>query len=313
MTPTDRRLRPGRWLGVSVRRQVQRFAVAGFAFLVVLSGVVVIGAANGVDRELVAGVRRQWKWVDPVGLWVELPGLRSFVYPAMIVFVLIVSLRRRDLRPLLATLVTFALVNLVVGGIKIVTGRPTPRIGGPETFAERMSGLVGAFPSGHAANIGAVAVLLTILGLRYASRRATVVATVLGASATLAVGVTSWLRDTHWVTDLLAGIVAGGALAALGCLIVDRIGPLWPRSVRVPAPVAWAGTSAALGVLAIGWVLDTTWSADHLGWLSLGIVTGVVGWLLSDFRAERRARREVAAQLRGLDVEAQAAARPASS
>jgi membrane-associated phospholipid phosphatase len=303
MTPLDRATVPtrGRWLGVSARRRARQvLLLAGLAYAGV-AALVLVGALDGLDALLVAGVRSSQRWVDDVGLWVELPGLRSFVYPAVLVYVLVLSLRARDLRPLLAAALSFFLVNVLVGTVKMATGRATPRIGGPETFADRMAGLVGAFPSGHAANIAAVVVLLALVARRYASRRAACAAAWLGSVTVAAVSVTSWLRDTHWTSDLVAGVAAGAFAAAAGALLVDRLGTLWPRTGRVPRPVWWGAASTTLLVLVAGWVMDTSWSPDHLGWLGLGATTGLVAWFLTGFRQERRSVREARAEVDTLD------------
>ena len=39
----------------------------------------------------------------------------------------------------------------------------------------------------------------------------------------------SWLRTTHWVTDLLAGAALGCALACAGMLLAQRLGRLSAR------------------------------------------------------------------------------------
>nr|WP_281373657.1 phosphatase PAP2 family protein [Haloechinothrix aidingensis] len=109
-------------------------------------------------------------------------------------------------------------INLVVGLAKLGFGRKDPAFDDPELF---QGGLL--FPSGHAANVvltwGVVAYLLAVYGPLWHRRRA------LGAGVaalTLLMGVTAVYRDTHWMTDMLAGFLMG-AIVLQAVVLLDAV------------------------------------------------------------------------------------------
>jgi membrane-associated phospholipid phosphatase len=71
----------------------------------------------------------------------------------------------------------------------------------------------GSFPSGHTANAAVIAVSVALLSGR-------VLVWGIGAAAVVAMGVDRTYVDAHWVTDTVAGAVAGAAVALLAWYIV---------------------------------------------------------------------------------------------
>ncbi|WP_307852849.1 phosphatase PAP2 family protein [Kitasatospora sp. RG8] len=111
--------------------------------------------------------------------------------------------RLRRLRPLLVMGAALLLLNVTVGGVKIVTGRLGPHyahyVGSPEFFS---GGTI--FPSGHTANAVVTWGVLAHLAVRWRRTGA-----VLAAATACSVGLTIVYLGTHWVTDVLAGWAAG--------------------------------------------------------------------------------------------------------
>lgn len=128
------------------------------------------------------------------------------------------SLYRHTPRPLVVSLLPLVAVNLFVGAVKIVFGRGDPSTDETASFVGGM-----LYPSGHTANVvltwGLMAYLLFVYGgVRW--RKSDAVAVVAGLS--LLMGVVSAYRDTHWVTDIVAGWLIG-ALLLQATVIADTI------------------------------------------------------------------------------------------
>ena len=114
----------------------------------------------------------------------------------------------RDLRPLVALATATLLLNASVGLVKTVIGRLGPLQLGPAALGPGGSAVFAhgtIFPSGHAAN--AVVTWGLLAWLARAHRRLWGIAAGLLAAS---VGLTTLYLGTHWVSDVLAGWVAGG-------------------------------------------------------------------------------------------------------
>ncbi len=107
------------------------------------------------------------------------------------------------IRPLLVMGTALLLLNLTVGGVKVVTGRLGPHyahyVGSPELFS---GGTI--FPSGHTANAVVTWGVLAYLAGRWRRTGA-----LLAGATAWSVGLTTVYLGTHWVTDVLAGWAAG--------------------------------------------------------------------------------------------------------
>jgi membrane-associated phospholipid phosphatase len=185
-------------------------------------GVLAGGPLVGADWRIRAGVQAQahsaaWRWVGdswhaPARLLVEL-GNNQVAVPVLALSALIVAVRHRSLRPLLAAAAGVALLLVTVIPAKILIGRPGP--GQPAV----VPGHLGVFPSGHTTTAGvclALAVLLLGPDLPARAQRAAVaVMTVL----CFLVGAALIWCDFHWFTD----VIAGWALAALIVLAALRL------------------------------------------------------------------------------------------
>jgi len=110
--------------------------------------------------------------------------------------------RRRTLDPLIRFAVALAMLNLFVGAVKVLVGR-----WGPGVTANAHDVLAGGdiFPSGHVSNC---VVLFGVLAMTAVYGRRLMRALAVWIAVTVGIG-TIWL-DTHWVTDVFGGWLAGG-------------------------------------------------------------------------------------------------------
>ncbi|WP_347057787.1 phosphatase PAP2 family protein [Blastococcus sp. HT6-30] len=163
------------------------------------------------------------QWEPLLSYWVLL-GQRLVCLVVIGGWLAVRFIRDRDQRPLLVVAATTLLLNVTVGGAKMAFGRLGPLQlgedavlpGAAEVFTDGM-----VFPSGHAANAVAMWGLVAYLSRRH--RRGAALVTALLA---VSVGSTTVYLGTHWVSDVLAGWVAGAlvllALPALSSL-ADRV------------------------------------------------------------------------------------------
>jgi undecaprenyl-diphosphatase len=93
-------------------------------------------------------------------------------------------------------------LNLSVGIVKLSTGRLGPHAT-HDAFAPFSGGDI--FPSGHVANAVILYGVIAMLAVRY--RR---VAAALAVVVSFTVGLCTLYLDTHWLTDVLGGWLAGG-------------------------------------------------------------------------------------------------------
>ena len=183
----------------------------------------------------------------------EKPGLRSIVYPVTLGFGIWLAIRRHDLHPPITAVWTLIATNAATGFVKILTFRPTPRQApnNPEFFNTEWIG-IGAYPSGHAANLGAAAALAVMA--MFASRvRWRYLATAGIAVLCLVVAVSSWARDTHWVSDLVFGYLLGAAVAMTTSLMTVDLPVHWrhPQYIGSTRLLVFAGIGITAGSFAI--------------------------------------------------------------
>ena len=148
-------------------------------------------------------------------------GLRSVSGIALLIVAIYISRRFKTWRPINLGLLAFVSLNVVVGGFKYLLGRTKPRIGLDVLHAGGMS-----YPSGHASNAIFIWGVIAYLIYRYAhvDRYRGRLASAGVASLALTVCVVSLLRNTHWFSDLFAGLLLGGALLVL-IIAIDRYFP----------------------------------------------------------------------------------------
>lgn len=210
-------------LTVEERRTLALPAIFAFGvFLVVLLGVVT-GLTHPIDELLKTNAYRAY---DKTLLLIESPGQRRVVYPFAIVLGTIISYRRRDLLPVIVTVAALVFTNAVTGVFKLIVARGYPRTAGPGAFdytAFKDDGSLfsyakyvwqlGAFPSGHATNVAAASTLMVLAAYsaRAKHRRWAVPITIATVVICIITILCSWARNTHWMSDLIAGIALGVA------------------------------------------------------------------------------------------------------
>lgn len=148
-------------------------------------------------------------------------GLRSVSGIALLIVAVYISRRFKTWRPINLGLLSFLSLNIVVGAFKYGLGRTKPRIGLDVLHAGGMS-----YPSGHASNAIFIWGVIAYLIYRYAhvDRYRGRLASTGVATLALTVCVVSLLRNTHWFSDLFAGLLLGGSLLVL-IIAIDRYFP----------------------------------------------------------------------------------------
>ncbi len=149
-------------------------------------------------------------------------GLRWITAVILLITALLISRRFKSWRPLNLSILSLIFLNLFVGAAKIGFGRCKAK----EDFEVCMFTDGMAYPSGHISNALVTWGLFAYIIFRY-THRAPFEGLKLYwwvAVVTIAVGVVSLLRNTHWFTDLLGGMFLGGAILVL-VVAIDRFIP----------------------------------------------------------------------------------------
>jgi len=196
------------------------FLFAGFLF--VTYQVVVSGPLTKIDAYL--SERKHPEFSGFFGFFIRRLddlGLRSVTATALLIGALYIARRFHTWRPLNLAILSILFLNLVVGIFKFSLGRTKPKVGLDLLHAGGMS-----YPSGHASNALLTWGVLAYLIYRYAhvNRYRGRLASAAVAAISLTVCIVSLVRDTHWFSDLLGGLLIGGALLVL-VIAVDRFFP----------------------------------------------------------------------------------------
>jgi len=156
-------------------------------------------------------------------------GLRGFSATVLLVAAVLIALRFKSWRPLNLSFLSLVGLNVIVGSLKIAFGRAKPRLG-----ADRLHfSSVGSYPSGHSANAILTWGLLAYLIYHYTHRamgQARILSSIVGV-ATLVVCIVSLYRNTHWLSDLIGGVLIGGAILVF-VIAIDRFVPSSKQPVQ---------------------------------------------------------------------------------
>ncbi len=154
-------------------------------------------------------------------------GLRSLTATVLITLAVFIGWRFKSLRPLYLSLSALLLLNGVVGISKVIFGRSKPRLSLDLLHAGGLS-----YPSGHSANALLTWGMCSYLIYRYTHREPFegIKLNWLVITITITVCIVSLIRDTHWFSDLLGGVLIGGSLLVF-LIAIDRA---WP-SERQPS------------------------------------------------------------------------------
>jgi membrane-associated phospholipid phosphatase len=193
-----------------------------FGFLAVTQQVLTNGPLVAYDRELNSQPKPQFEGFSGFVLRrLDDLGLRGVTATVLLIAAAYIAYKFKTWRPLNLAVLSLLLLNVTVGGSKILLGRTKPRDGFDLLHAGGMS-----YPSGHASNAVLSWGILAYLIYRYAKvdRYQGRLASAGVALITLTVCTVSLIRHTHWFSDLLGGVFIGSALL-VAVIAVDRYVP----------------------------------------------------------------------------------------
>jgi membrane-associated phospholipid phosphatase len=177
--------------------------------------------------------------LEEAARWYDKMGQRSVLVPILLLVAGIFARRHRTWRPVVLAAMSFLVLNVVVGAMKILIGRSETETGNADVLS---GGII--FPSGHSSNMVLTGGVIVYLCLRYAEdppvRRIAALWTVLTTLTIL----TSLYIGSHWLTDLVAGVLVGGLLLQ-SVILFD----LATADVRYTRPWWWRKTVALLPFL----------------------------------------------------------------
>ena len=191
-------------------------------FLLVTHQVIINGPLVTYDEEIASQPQPEFEGVQEFILRrLDDHGLRGLTATVLLIAAAFIAYKFKTWRPLNLAFLSVVLLNLVVGGFKIMLGRTKPRDGFDLLHAGGMS-----FPSGHASNAVLSWGILAYIIYRYAKvdRYQGKLATAGVVAITLTVCIVSLIRRTHWFSDLLGGIFIGSALL-VAVIAIDRYVP----------------------------------------------------------------------------------------
>jgi membrane-associated phospholipid phosphatase len=273
------KLRPVLRLSHEERMKLAKPAIVALWIFGITTLLVITGLSYKLDTSLVLGLRHKYEWLDPFLKITESPGQRRFVYPLAILLSLVSTYRRRDLLPTIATLAALIFTNAVTGVIKLMTLRGFPRTAGPEVFNTDFGDLydLGAYPSGHAANIAAASTLMVLVAFsaRPTYRKYIPHVLILTGLASVVTFVSSWLRDTHWVTDLVAGLSLGVATTIFAVLWALHLPNHWRHPELAGRPRIVIMTVGVLSLAGIFMFAANSFLSHSV--TSVVMVAGVLG------------------------------------
>jgi membrane-associated phospholipid phosphatase len=208
------------------RRQMDRalrWAILLFAgFLFVTQQVYSYGPLVAYDKEINSQPKPQFEGLAGFILRrLDDLGLRGLTATVLLLAAAFIAYKFKTWRPLNLAFLSVVLLNLVVGGFKLMLGRTKPRDGFDLLHAGGMS-----FPSGHASNAVLSWGILAYIIYRYArvDRYQGRLATAGVIAISLTVCIVSLIRRTHWFSDLLGGLFIGSALL-VAVIAIDRYVP----------------------------------------------------------------------------------------
>lgn len=153
-------------------------------------------------------------------------GLRGTIISIFIPVFAFIGWKKKTWIPLGGFLLVLLFETGMAGALKLAIGRTFPY---DHYFYENVDVNVGemAFPSGHAANVVALLGYVAWYFSRGWNNTRRMVSWTLVALAAIDVGVSSWLIQTHWPTDLVAGYLIGAIalLAVVGLMNASGVSP----------------------------------------------------------------------------------------
>ncbi len=187
---------------IRVSSRAGLFALVLFAYMILILGVVRWSPFLTIDRDVfhLDLIQRYPGWFYPLHTYVML-GQRAPATVVALPWFLWRAWKSRSPRPLVMLVTALIVLNLSVGVVKLATGRLGPHAT-PKVHAVFEGGDI--FPSGHVSNAVVLYGLIAMLAVSY---RRIVIA--MAAFVSITVGLSTVYLDTHWVSDVLGGWLAG--------------------------------------------------------------------------------------------------------
>jgi membrane-associated phospholipid phosphatase len=234
---------------VVTRRRIRdqigaRSRVIAVALTVALAYVVVDIFAQGPLTQLDIRVN-DWNGqtaipsLDRAAWWYDKMGQRSVLVPILLAVAAYFAKKNRTWRPVVLAAMSFLVLNVVVGAMKILIGRSQTETGDPSVLQGDI-----IFPSGHSSNMVLTGGVIVYLMLRYAKNPPVRLVAATWAVLTTLTILTSIYIGSHWVSDLIGGALVGGLL--LQSVILFDIAT---KDVRYTRPWWWRRTVALLPFL----------------------------------------------------------------
>ncbi len=177
--------------------------------------------------------------LDEAATWYDKMGQRSVLVPILLAVAGYFARKHRTWRPVVLAAMSFLVLNVVVGAMKVLIGRSQTETGDPSVLQGDI-----IFPSGHSSNMVLTGGVIVYLMLRYAKDPPVrLVAAAWSVLTTLTI-LTSIYIGSHWVTDLIGGALVGGLL--LQSVVLFDIAT---KDVRHTRPWWWRRTVALLPFL----------------------------------------------------------------
>jgi len=178
-------------------------------FLIVLGAYIVLTAAvvfgsplDVIDRAAaMSDLAHHYPHATPWVLHYVMLGQRGPSSHVAFVYLAWRAIRQRSWRPLVLFVTALTMLNVTVGSVKLATGRLGPAL---TTHPRAVFDGGDIFPSGHTSN---AVVIFGVLAMVAVEHRRAMIALAVFVSTT--VGLSTIFLDTHWVTDVLGGWLAG--------------------------------------------------------------------------------------------------------
>ncbi|HZV25644.1 MAG TPA: phosphatase PAP2 family protein [Acidothermaceae bacterium] len=178
------------------------FLITLGAYIALTAAVVFGSPLDIIDRVAAASdLAKRFPHATPWVLHYVMLGQRGPSSHVAFVYLLYRAVRQRSWRPLALFVTSLTMLNVTVGSVKLAIGRLGPSL---TTHPRAVFDGGDIFPSGHTSN---AVVIFGVLAMVAAEHRRAWIALAVFVCTT--VGLSTIFLDTHWVTDVLGGWLAG--------------------------------------------------------------------------------------------------------
>jgi membrane-associated phospholipid phosphatase len=175
--------------------------------------------------------QKRYPGLDTAAQIYDKAGQRSVLIPLLLLVAAVLAWRHRTWRPVSLAVFTVVSLNVVVGAMKILIGRAQTESGSVDVLT---GGVI--FPSGHSSNMVLTGGLIIYLLSRYTVRPPVRLLTTVLAVLTTLTCATSIYIGSHWLSDLIGGLLVGGLLLQ-AVIVFDRATvPSRLRSLSLSVP-----------------------------------------------------------------------------